>query len=75
MAEPKPVITAPVIDMTPAPAPTYAPQPVVAPAPTAATPFQDVIAPQPSSTPVPDIAALIAQELNVDQTTPQNPVQ
>lgn len=75
MAEPKPVITAPMIDMAPAPAPTYAPQPVIAPAPTAATPFQDVIAPQPSSTPVPDIAALIAQELNVNQTTPQNTVQ
>src|SRR5680860_161188 len=71
MAEPKPIITAPTIDTTPAPAPTYAPQPEVTPAPAAATPFQDVIAPQPSSAPAPDISALMAQELNVDQTTPQ----
>ncbi|PIQ70917.1 hypothetical protein COV88_02110 [Candidatus Saccharibacteria bacterium CG11_big_fil_rev_8_21_14_0_20_41_19] len=85
MPEPKPVITAPNIDMSPQPAPTYAPTPVItsAPAPisaptpaTASTPFQDVIAPQPSTTSAPDIAALIAQELNNrPAAAPQNPVQ
>ena len=47
---------------------TYAPTPVV----TTPTPFQDVV--QPSTTPIPDIAALIAQELNGPQT-PQTPLQ
>ena len=74
MAAPEPVITAPTINTAPMPAPTYAPAPVVA----APTPFQDVIMPQPSLNPVPDISAMIAQELNDGASSadiPHNPAQ
>ena len=71
MPAPTPVITAPVINTAPTPAPAYAPTPVVPTTPTP-EPIQDVIAPQPSAAiPAPDIATLIAQELNGPQAPTQ----
>jgi hypothetical protein len=71
MSVPTPVITAP------QPAPLAPPVPTPAPTYTAApAPAQDRVIMEPSSTPLPDISALIAQELgNIPQTPPQNPIQ
>ena len=75
---PQPVALPPQPTVEPAPAaPVLTPPvPVAEPTPIAEpSPVQDVVAPPPITTPIPDIASLMTQELNSDPNTPQSPVQ
>jgi len=85
--QPAPVVTSiPVTQPAPQPVAQLAPQPITEPTPafqstptpmqaTAPIPTQDVVIQQPAASTTPDIATLIAQELNEGNPAPQNPAQ
>ncbi len=71
-----PPVVAPIPRPVPQPAPVPVPIQISTPTPTAAPiPTQDIVIPQPPAPTTPDIASLIAQELNSDVQTPPNPAQ